>query len=147
MQATVDPNGGLYDTGCPAIRWRHWPARPSSRTPTSSTGTRSIPGGCGEQIASVNLAADYLATLDRARGAVRGAGYYVERPTRIESDGVAQCHAVDAFRRVAALNRVLGDETRAGRLRADRPTASAATSPRGSGQDTNLPSTFIRRAA
>jgi len=48
-------------------------------------------------------------------GRVTGAGYYVERPTRIDSDGVAQCYAVDAFRRIAALNRVLGDEAPARR--------------------------------
>jgi hypothetical protein len=61
------------------------------------------------QLASVNLSADHLASLVDDRGAVRGAGYYVERPARIEYDGVAQCHAVDAFRRVAALNRVEGN--------------------------------------
>ena len=61
----------------------------------------------------MNLAADYLTTLTTPEGIVRGAGYYVERPTRIESDGVAQCHAVDAFRRAAALNRVLDQETAA----------------------------------
>jgi len=67
------------------------------------------------QIKSVNLAADYLASLVTDQGRVKGAGYYLERPTRIESDGVAQCYAVDAFRRIAALNRVLGDEASARR--------------------------------
>ncbi len=67
------------------------------------------------QIKSVNLAADYLASLVTGQGRVKGAGYYVERPTRNESDGVAQCYAVDAFRRTAALNRVLGDEASARR--------------------------------
>jgi hypothetical protein len=50
------------------------------------------------------------------QGAVKGAGYYVERPTRIESDGVAQCHAVDAFRRVAALNGIVEDRAAARRF-------------------------------
>jgi hypothetical protein len=67
------------------------------------------------QIKSVNLAADHLGSLVTEQGRVKGAGYYLERPTRIESDGVAQCHAVDAFRRTAALNRVLGDEASARR--------------------------------
>ena len=67
------------------------------------------------QIRSINLAADHLASLATDEGRVKGAGYYLERPTRYESDGVAQCHAVDAFRRVAALNRVLGDEAAARR--------------------------------
>lgn len=65
------------------------------------------------QLPSVNLSADHLASLVDDRGAVRGAGYYIERPARIEYDGVAQCHAVDAFRRVASLNRVMGDAERA----------------------------------
>jgi hypothetical protein len=65
------------------------------------------------QLPTVNLAADHLASLVDDRGAVRGAGYYVERPARIEYDGVAQCHTVDAFRRVAALNRVAGDVEKA----------------------------------
>jgi hypothetical protein len=68
--------------------------------------------------------------LTSEQGAVKGAGYYVERPTRIESDGVAQCHAVDAFRRVAALNRTLGVEAAAkGRPNNDFPI-SVGDSPR-----------------
>jgi len=62
-----------------------------------------------QQIPFINRSADHLMSLTTAAGAVKGAGYYIERPTRIESDGVAQCYAVDAFRRVADLNRVLGD--------------------------------------
>lgn len=58
------------------------------------------------QLPSVNLAANHLASLVTADGAVKGAGYYVERPTRIECDGVAQCHAVDAYRRLAELNAI-----------------------------------------
>ncbi len=61
------------------------------------------------QIASVNLAANFLASLITPAGTVKGGGYYVERPPRLESDGVTQSHAVDAFRRVAALNHVLGN--------------------------------------
>ena len=67
------------------------------------------------QLASVNLSADHLASLVTDDGRVKGAGYYIEMPARIESDGVAQCHAVDAFRRVAALNRVAGDSAKAKR--------------------------------
>lgn len=67
------------------------------------------------QIQSVNRTADHLATLVTPEGRVKGAGYYVERPARIESDGVAQCYVADAFRRLAALNRVLADDTAARR--------------------------------
>lgn len=62
-----------------------------------------------QQLPSINLAADHLASLVTPEGAVGGAGYYVERPSRIEFDGVAQCHAADAFRRLAELNTVGGN--------------------------------------
>jgi len=68
------------------------------------------------QLPSVNLAADYLARLTTEEGAVRGGGYYVERPPRLQSDGVAQCYAVDAFQRAAALNRIAGDDSTAARF-------------------------------
>jgi hypothetical protein len=109
-QATVDANGGLYT---------HWvPGNPLAAlaSPTYVQNADVIyrhtldREWLAVQIDSVNLAADYLATLTTWEGIVGGAGYYVERPTRIASDGVSQCHAFDAFRRVAALNRVLGKE-------------------------------------
>lgn len=109
-QATVDANGGLYT---------HWvPGNPLAAlaSPTYIQNADVIyrhtldRDWLEKQIDSVNLAADFMATLTTPEGMVRGAGYYVERPTRIASDGVAQCHAFDAFRRVAALNRVLGKE-------------------------------------
>ena len=65
------------------------------------------------QIGSINLAAEFLARLTSESGAVGGGGYYVERPARLGCDGVTQPHAVDAFQRVAALNRMLGDAARA----------------------------------
>ncbi len=109
--ATVASNGGLY---------QHWvPGNPLAALagPTyivnadvlfRHTMDREWLAG---QIDSINLAADYLASMTTEQGAVKGAGYYLERPTRIESDGVAQCHAVDAFMQAAALNRVVGKET------------------------------------
>jgi len=113
--ATVAANGGLYE---------HWvPGNPLAALagPTYIQNADVIYRHTLDrpwlvaQVKSVNLAADYLATLVTEQGAVKGAGYYVERPTRIESDGVAQCHAVDAFQRVAALNRIVGDEPAARR--------------------------------
>jgi hypothetical protein len=113
--APVAPNGGLY---------QHWvPGNPLAALadPTYIQNADDIfrytqdLKWLAAQLPSVNLAADHLASLTDAEGRVKGAGYYVERPVRIESDGVAQCHAVDAFRRVAALNRLVEDETKAKR--------------------------------
>jgi hypothetical protein len=114
-RATDQNNGGLY---------QHWvPGNPLAALagPTYIQNAEVIyrhtldRSWLAAQIKSVNLAADRLASLVTEQGRVKGAGYYVERPTRIESDGVAQCHVMDAFRRIAALNRVLGDETSARR--------------------------------
>lgn len=100
----VDRNGGLY---------QHWVPGDPLRALAGPTYIQNADAifRCTqdrqwllEQLPSVNLAAEFLASLTTADGAVKGAGYYVERPTRIEYDGVAQCHAVDAFRRVAELN-------------------------------------------
>jgi len=111
----VDPNGGLY---------KHWVPGDPLRALAGPTyvqnadvifrWTQDRPW-LASQLPSVNLAADYLATLTTPDGAVGGAGYYVERPTRIEHDGVAQCHAADAFQRAAELNRVAGNAREADR--------------------------------
>jgi hypothetical protein len=107
--AKVDANGGLY---------AHWvPGNPleALADPTYIQNADDIfrmtldRKWLEAQLPSVNLSADHLASLVTEEGRVRGAGYYIEMPARVESDGVAQCHAVDAFRRVAALNRVIGD--------------------------------------
>ena len=82
-----------------------------------------------QRLPSINLAAEYLASLTDPDGGVRGAGYYVEMPSRIEYDGVAQGYAADTFRRVAALNELLGkaEEARRWQELADRVSAHFRT--------------------
>jgi hypothetical protein len=101
----VDPNGGLY---------KHWVPGDPLRALAGPTYVQNADAifrftqdreWLVAQLPSINLAADHLATLTSTEGAVGGAGYYVERPTRVECDGVAQCHAADAFQRAAELNR------------------------------------------
>lgn len=108
-QSEVDINGGLYT---------HWVPKDPLRALAGTTYIQnadiifrftSDKKWLKEQLPSINLTADYLASLISAEGAVGGAGYYIERPTRVEFDGVSQGHAVDAFRRLAALNNVVGD--------------------------------------
>lgn len=103
----VAANGGLY---------QHWvPGDPLAAlaSPTYIQNADVIFRHTSErewlaaQMDSVNLAADFLASITTLDGMVRGGGYYVERPTRLEADGVTQCYAIDAFRRAAALNRVV----------------------------------------
>jgi len=113
----VDLNGGLY---------RHWvPADPLRALgyPTYIQNAEVIfrwtqdRDWLAEQLPSINLAADFLSSLTTPDGAVAGAGYYVERPTRVEYDGVAQCYSADAFRRVADLNTIVGNAEAAVRYR------------------------------
>jgi hypothetical protein len=121
-QSKVDTNGGLY---------RHWVPGDPLRALAGPTYIQNADviyrytqdrRWLLEQLPSLNRAADFLASLTTDEGAVRGAGYYVERPTRVEYDGVAQCHAADAFRRAAALNALAGKQEAAQRYRelADR---------------------------
>jgi hypothetical protein len=114
-QARVDENGGLY---------RHWVPGDPLRALGATTYIQNADAifrhtqdvaWLASQIESVNLAAEFLAGLTSAEGAVGGAGYYVERPVRLEWDGVTQCHAADAFARLAALNRRAGRERDAAR--------------------------------
>jgi hypothetical protein len=111
----VEANGGLY---------KHWvPGDPLAAlsSPTYIQNADVIfrrtldRTWLASQIASINLSAEYLASLINPHGAVRGGGYYVERPTRLDCDGVTQPHAIDAFRMVAAMNRLLGITSAANR--------------------------------
>jgi hypothetical protein len=116
-QSKVDANGGLY---------RHWVPGDPLRALSSPTYLQNADviyrytqdrHWLLRQLPSINLAADFLASLTTGEGAVGGAGYYVERPTRVEYDGVAQCHAVDAFQSAAALNALAGRQKAARRYR------------------------------
>ncbi len=115
---SVDPNGGLYT---------HWVPDNPLRALGYTTYIQNadvlyrMTGDLAwlrENLPSVNLAANYFAGMITPEGAVGGAGYYVERPTRVEYDGVTQGHAVDAFRRLADLNEIAGDAEAAQRNRA-----------------------------
>lgn len=111
----TDPNGGLY------VHWVKGDPLRALAGPTLIQNAdvfyrRTLDADwLREQLPYVNRAADYLASLTTDEGLVAGAGYYVEFPTRVEYDGVSQCHAVDAFRRIAALNGVVGDHGTANR--------------------------------
>jgi len=114
-KARVADNGGLY---------RHWvPGNPldALSSPTYIQNADVIyrrtldREWLSARIGSLNRSAEYLARLTGSDGAVGGSGYYIERPLRLGCDGVTQPHAIDAFRRAATLNRVLGDGARARR--------------------------------
>jgi hypothetical protein len=109
FQSPVDSNGGLY---------RHWVPGDPLRALAGTTFIQNADvifrfthdlAWLAKELPSVNLTADYLASMVTADGAVGGAGYYVERPTRVEYDGVSQCYAAEAFYRLADLNKLSGN--------------------------------------
>jgi hypothetical protein len=105
---SVDPNGGLY------THWVTGNPLAALAAPTFIVNTQILfeynhdRDWLAKRIEAVNLAAGQLASLTTDEGRVRGAGYYVERPTRVDSDGVSQTHAINAFEQTAAMNRLLG---------------------------------------
>ncbi len=109
----VDANGGFYV---------HWVPGDPLRTASSTTYIQNADvifrvtrdrNWLLQQLSAINAAADFLASLVTDKGAVHGAGYYIERPTRVEFDGVAQCFASESFRLAAALNGAAGRTTEA----------------------------------
>jgi len=67
------------------------------------------------RLGSVESAGKFLLTLRKENGLIGGSGFYLEAPPREDCDGVTQCYAFYAFRRLARLFRAAGD----GRKRAE----------------------------
>jgi hypothetical protein len=63
-----------------------------------------------ERLGSLKSAAKFLLTLRQDSGLIGGSGFYIEAPPREGCDGVTQCYAVHAFRRLASLFRAAGDK-------------------------------------
>jgi hypothetical protein len=102
----VESNGGFYT---------HWVPGDPLRTLSSTTYIQNADiifrltqdqDWLRANLPSVNLAGEFLASLTTSEGLVKGGGYYLEMPSRLEFDGVAQCHTAEAFGRLAALNSV-----------------------------------------
>jgi len=113
--APVDANGGLYHHWVPGDPLHALGATTYVQNADVIFRHTQDAAWLASQLDCVNLAAEYLVGLTNEDGAVGGAGYYVERPVRIEFDGVTQAHAADAFTRLAALNRCAGREQDAAR--------------------------------
>jgi len=68
-----------------------------------------------DQAPWLQRAAEWLLTQITPAGLMHGGGFYVERPTRLEFDGVNQCYSAHALTQAARLFAVLGDAQAAGR--------------------------------
>ena len=64
-----------------------------------------------ERIGSLAAAAGFLLTLQMESGLIGGSGFYVEAPPREGCDGITQCYAVHAFRKLANLCHAAGDNS------------------------------------
>jgi len=61
-----------------------------------------------EKMPTLEATGRYLLTRISPNGLMSGAGFYVESPPRNQWDGVTQCYAVQAFRQLSALHKILG---------------------------------------
>jgi hypothetical protein len=63
-----------------------------------------------DNLPSIDAAARYvLSRKDPVNGLVGGAGFYIECPPRNQWDGITQCYAVAAFRRLAGMYERVGN--------------------------------------
>ena len=65
-----------------------------------------------QRLSSVESAAHFLLTLRKEHGLIGGSGFYIEAPPREGCDGITQCYAVQAFRKLASLFRATGEKTK-----------------------------------
>lgn len=72
--------------------------------------TRSLPW-LHERLPSISAAAKYLLTRRTENGLISGSGFYTEAPPRYGWDGVTQCYAIQAFRKLAGLFAAADDKT------------------------------------
>ncbi|MDB6093083.1 MAG: hypothetical protein JWM32_645 [Verrucomicrobia bacterium] len=101
----VAPNGGAYS---------HWfPGNPLMMLPNVTfvqvaeaifSRTRDHAWLAAQQ-PILRCVADWIVQQVTPEGLVRGGGFYVERPPRLEFDGVTQCYTADALRLAAKLTR------------------------------------------
>ncbi|MCY2953935.1 MAG: hypothetical protein NTU53_18490 [Planctomycetota bacterium] len=63
-----------------------------------------------ERLPSTEAAAKYLLTRKTDNGLIGGSGFYTEAPPRYGCDGVTQCYAIHAFRKLAKLFAAAGDK-------------------------------------
>ncbi len=69
------------------------------------------------QAAHLRKAAEWLLTQITPDGLMRGGGFYVERPTRLEYDGINQCYSAHALRQASAMLDHVGETAAAGQCR------------------------------
>jgi len=105
----VEPRGGVFRHWCPGDPFRALAAVTFLQTADAIYRHTVDRGWLTEQVPCLQRTVQWLESLTDDRGRVGGAGFYLERPARIEYDGVTQCavaHALglatDLFNRAGA---------------------------------------------
>jgi hypothetical protein len=100
---TVAPNGGAYS---------HWfPGNPLLMLPNVTVVQLAAAifkqtkdqAWLTAQLPYLRSVTDWMVKQVTPEGLVKGGGFYVERPPRLDHDGVTQCYTADAFRLAARL--------------------------------------------
>jgi len=103
----VEDNGAVFDHWCPGNPFRalgNVTLLQVARAIVRHTDDRQW---LADQLPVIRRVVDWILSLLTEEHLVRGAGFYLERPMRIEYDGIAQCYVADALRRTAELYRLL----------------------------------------
>lgn len=113
----VEANGGIYRHWCPGNPLRTLAPVTFLQTAHAIHRHTSDRDWLDGQSPYLRRAVDRLESLTDPSGHVGGAGFYIERPSRIEYDGVNQCATVRALRLAADLFDAVGDASHAAKTR------------------------------
>lgn len=103
----VEGNGAVFDHWCPGNPFRMLGNVTLLQAAHSIAKHTDDRGWLAEQFPTLRRAVDWILSLLNEDHLVGGAGYYLERPMRIEYDGIAQCYVANALGRAAELFRML----------------------------------------
>lgn len=78
------------------------------------------------QAPHLRKAVEWLLTQITPDSMMHGGGFYVERPTRLEFDGINQCYSAHALAQAATMFKTAGEAATAARCRAAAKTLTAA---------------------
>ena len=105
----IEANGGIYVHWAPGNPFRTLAQVTYIQMADAIFRHTQDGGWLREQIPSLKRTVQWLKGTIDAQDLVVGGGHYLERPTRLEHDGVSQCYNIDAYRLAAGLFKRIGD--------------------------------------
>ncbi len=104
----IDSNGAVYDHWCPANPFRALANVTFLQVADAICRHVQDAQWLAAQVPALRKCADWLISLVNDRGLVKGCGFYMERPARVEFDGIDQCYTANALQRTSLLFDSLG---------------------------------------